>query len=171
MQGSTPWRGYADVKPMAAQVITHYENIRKGYKEQQRKELDNQLEQVKLRPDFGDLETDKQQEVLQRIRKVFVDVDEAAVQPPLLLIKQTPDRIREAAAEAHRLMDQLINEAATNGDSADPDDPPKPRVHIIRLNLRNKIISDKDELELVLFRLKEECLKELEAGIKVRFEE
>lgn len=170
MQSSAPWRGYADVKPMAEQIVAHYKQIRRGYKVQQQDELDDQLSQIKLRPDFGDLEEDKQQEVLQRIRKVFVDVDEEAVQPQLLLIKQTPDRIREATSEAHSFMDQLVNEAGTNGDDPEPDTP-KPRVHIIRLNLRNKIISDKNELERVFDSLKEQCLKELDAGIKVRFEE
>jgi hypothetical protein len=170
MKGSSPWRGYADVKPMAEQVVTHYRQIRKIYKNQQQVELDNQLSQIKLRPDFGDLESDKQQEVLQLIRKVFIDVDEEAVQPQLLLIKQTPDRIRESTSEAHRFMDQLVNESASNGGGSKPDTP-KPRVHTIRLGLRNKIISDENELEQVLFSLKEKCLKELNAGIKVRFEE
>jgi len=133
-------------------------------------EIDNQLSQIKLRPDFADLESDKQQEVLQRIRKVFVDVDEEAVQPQLLLIKQAPDRIREATSEAHCFMDQLVNESASNGEDFEPD-MPKPRVHTIRLGLRNKIISDRNELEQVLSSLKEKCLKELNAGIKVRFEE
>lgn len=170
MQGNAPWRGYADVKPMAEQVVIQYRQIRQGYKEQQQVELDTQLSQIKLRPDFCDLEADKQQEVLQRIRKVFVDVDIEAVQPQLLLIKQTPDRIREATSEAHRFMDQLVNEAGANGEDSQLDQP-KPRVHTIRLNLRNKIISDKNELDQVFNSLKEQCLKELNAGIKVRFEE
>lgn len=97
-------------------------------------------------------------------------MDEEAVQPQLLLIKQTPDRIREATSEAHRFMDQLVNESATNGEGSEPDNP-KPRVHTIRLNLRNKIISDETELDQVFSRLKQQCLKELNAGIKVRFEE
>ncbi|WP_419174435.1 BREX system P-loop protein BrxC [Desulfosediminicola sp.] len=170
MQSSTPWRGYADVKPMAVAVVVHYKQIRKGYKIQQQDELDTQLSQIKLRPDFGELELDKQQEVLHRISKVFIDVDEEAVQPQLLLIKQTPDRIREATSEAHRFMDQLVNESGANGDGPEPDNP-KPRVHTIRLGLRNKIISDENELERVFASLKEQCLKELNAGIKVRFEE
>ena len=165
MQGSAPWRGYTDVKPEAEQIITHYKQIRRLYRDRQQEELDKQLSQIKLRPDFGGLDQDKQQAVLQRIRNVFLDVDEAAVQPQLLLIKQAPDRLREAGSEAHRFMDQLINEP--NDDEKDP----KPKVHTIRLGLRNTIIGDRNELERVLSSLKERCLKELEAGIKVRFEE
>ena len=166
MQSSAPWRGYADVKPMAEKVVAHYKQIRIAYKDRQQDELDNQLSQIKLRPDFSDLEDDKQQEVLHRIRKVFIDVDEDAVQPQLLLIKQAPDRIREAASAAHLLMDQLLNETSGNGE-----DDSAPRIHTISLGLRNKIISDENELDQVLSRLKEKCLKELHAGIKVRFEE
>jgi hypothetical protein len=172
MQGSAPWRGYADVKPMAEKIITNYKQIRNDYKDQQQAELENQLSQIKLRSDFADLEPDKQQEVVQRVRKVFVDVDEEAVQPQLLLIKQTPDRIREATSEAHRFIDQLVNESASNGEDPGPDMPkPKPKVHTIHLNLRNKIINDVNELEQLLAKLKEQCLKEINAGAKVRFEE
>lgn len=46
-----------------------------------------------------------------------------------------------------------------------------PKIHTIRLGLRNRIISDPNELEQVLARLKKKCLKELNAGIKIRFEE
>ncbi|MBF0231918.1 MAG: BREX system P-loop protein BrxC, partial [Desulfamplus sp.] len=151
MKGSSPWRGYADIKPMAEEIVAHYKETRILYKDQQKRELDGQLEQIKLRPDFGDLDTDKQQEVLHRVRKVFVDVDENAVQPQLLQIKQAPDRIREATSNAHRFMDQLVNEAATNGEETPepgtpekPVPPAKPRVHTIRSGLRNKIISNKE---------------------------
>ena len=123
------------------------------------------MDQVRLRPDFADLEQDKQQEVLQCIRKACVDVDVDAVQPQLLLIRQTPDRIREAASEAHNLIDQLVNEPSENGEDSGP------KIHTIRLGLRNRIISDPTELDQVLARLKEQCLKELNAGIKIRFEE
>lgn len=169
MQSHSPWRGYADVKPMAEQISLHYQQIRAKYKERQKDELNTQLDQIKLRPDFADLDLGKQQEVLQKIRNAFIDVDELAVQPPLLLIKQTPDRIRDASAEAHQLLDDLINEPLDDDDS-EPNTP-KPRVHIIKLGLRNKVISDKSELEQVLSNLKEKCLKELDQGIKVRFEE
>jgi hypothetical protein len=118
-----------------------------------------------LRPDFGDLDPDKQQEVLQCIRKAFIDVDVQAVQPQLLLLKQAPDRIREAAAAAHDLMDQLLNETSENGEDT------APKIHTIKLGLRNRIISDEKELDQVLSRLKAQCLKELNAGIKIRFEE
>ncbi|MGK0139639.1 MAG: hypothetical protein ACI9DJ_003101, partial [Algoriphagus sp.] len=143
------------------------------YKERQNDELTTQLDQIKLRPDFVDLDLDKQQEVLQKIRKAFIDVDEQAVQPPLLRIKQTPDRIRDASAEAHQLLDELINEPPE--EPSDPDhpepSPPRPRVHIVKLGLRNKVISDKNELEQLLSNLKDKCLKELDQGINVRFEE
>ena len=165
MESSAPWRGYADVKPMAGEILTHYKETRKKYKDHQQEALDNQLNQIKLRSDFGNLEIDKQQEVLQRIRKVFLDVDEEAVQPTLLQIRQAPDRIREAASAAHDLMDQLLNEAGDNGD-----DPP-PRIHTIRPGLQNKIITTRDELEQLLSHLRDKCLKELEQGIRVRFEE
>lgn len=154
---------------MAEQISLHYQQIRAKYKERQKDELNTQLDQIKLRPDFADLDLGKQQEVLQKIRNAFIDVDELAVQPPLLLIKQTPDRIRDASAEAHQLLDDLINEPLDDDDS-EPNTP-KPRVHIIKLGLRNKVISDKSELEQVLSNLKEKCLKELDQGIKVRFEE
>jgi hypothetical protein len=170
MQSHSPWRGYADVKPMAEQITLHYQQIRVKYKDRQKDELNTQLDQIKLRPDFADLDLDKHQEVLQQIRTAFIDVDEQAVQPPLLLIKQTPDRIRDASAEAHRLLDDLINEPPE--DDGDPESgTPKPRVHIINLGLRNKVISNHDELEQVISNLKEKCLKELDRGINVRFEE
>jgi hypothetical protein len=173
MHSASPWRGYADVKPMAEKITLHYQQVRSKYKEHQNDELSTQLDQIRLRPDFVDLDLDKQQEVLQKIRKAFIDVDEQAVQPPLLRIKQTPDRIRDASAEAHQLLDELINEPPE--EPTDPDDPeptpPRPRVHIVRLGLRNKVISDKNELERVLSNLKDKCLKELDQGINVRFEE
>jgi hypothetical protein len=170
MHSHSPWRGYADVKPLAEQITLHYQQIRVKYKDRQKDELNTQLDQIKLRPDFADLDLDKQQEVLQQIRKAFIDVDEQAVQPPLLLIKQTPDRIRDASAEAHRLLDDLINEPPE--DDGDPESgTPKPRVHIISLGLRNKVISNHDELDQVISNLKEKCLKELDRGINVRFEE
>jgi len=64
------------------------------------------------------------------------------------------------------IRDQLLNEPSGNGGDA-----PLPKVHTISLGLRNKIISNENELDQVLNRLKEKCLKELNAGIKVRFEE
>lgn len=165
MQGAGPWRGYADVKPMVEEIVIHYKQTRTAYKDKQQEALDDQLDQVRLRPDFAGLEQDKQQEVLQYIRKVFVDVDVDAVQPPLLLIRQTPDRIREAASAAHDLIDQLVNEPDENGEET------RPKIHTIKLGLRNRIINDSNELDRVLARLKEQCLKELNAGNKIRFEE
>ena len=172
LSGHSPWRGYADIKPMAEHITQHYQQIRAKYKERQKDELNTQIDQIKLRPDFSDLDLEKQQEVLQKIRNAFIDVDEQAVQPALLLIKQTPDRIKEASALAHRLLDDLINEPPeVEGDDEPEPTPPKPRVHIVSLGLRNKVISDKDELERMLSNLKQKCLKELDQGIKVRFEE
>jgi len=176
MQSHSPWRGYADVKPMADEITRHYQQVRAKYKERQNEELATQLDQIRLRPDFVGLDRDKQQEVLQKVRSAFIDVDELALQPALLLIKQTPDRIKDASAQAHRLLDELINEPSEEPvDSADPENPeptpPRPRVHIVKLGLRNKVISDKSELERVLSNLKEKCLKELDEGINVRFEE
>jgi hypothetical protein len=165
MKGTAPWRGYADVKPMAEEIAGHYKKIRISYKEKQQDTLDHQLDQIRLRPDFADLEQDEQQEVLQYIRKAFVDVDAGAVQPQLLLIRQTPDRIQEAASEAHNLIDQLVNKKDKYGDDTGP------KIHTVRLGLRNRIINDPEELEQVLARLKEKCLKELNAGIRIRFEE
>ncbi len=164
MQGTTPWRGYADVKPMAEEIVTHCKETRKKYKHQQQEALEDQLNQIKLRSDFGKLEIDRQQEVLQRVRTVFLDVDDDAVQPTLLQIRQAPDRIRDAASAAHKLMDQLLNEIE------DKDDEPPSRIHTIRPGLQNKIITTRDELEQLLSHLRDKCLKELEQGITVRFE-
>ena len=171
MNGQTPWRAWADVKPMATRIIGQYARIRLYYKEKQLEALKEQMDQIKMRPDFADLELDKQSEVKSILRKSFIDVDEDAIQPTLLQIKQTPDRIREDSSEAHNLLDQLTNEAE-NGDPAEPEgEHPKQKIHTVHLGLRNKIISDPQELDQVLLRLKELCLKELEAGAKVRLEE
>jgi hypothetical protein len=172
MQSHSPWRGYADVKPMAENISLYYQQIRVKYKERQTNELNTQIVDIKTRPDFADLELDKQQEVLQKIRQAFIDIDEHAVQPALLRIKQTPDRIKDASAEAHQLLDDLINEPPEVEEDDEPiPTPPRPRVHIVKLGLRNKVISDKNELEQVLSNLREKCLKELDEGINVRFEE
>ncbi|ETR72222.1 MAG: hypothetical protein OMM_07627 [Candidatus Magnetoglobus multicellularis str. Araruama] len=156
MKSESPWRAYADLKPMAEKIQMHYKQTRKLYKQKQQDELDNQLSQIKLRPDFADLEIDKQQDVLQSIRKVFLDVDEDAVQPGLLLIKQAPDRIRDATSEAHRLIDNILNEQ--DADDNETEFPPA-KVEVIKLDLLNRIISNQKELEQRLSSLKEKCLK------------
>jgi len=171
MNGQTPWRVWADVKPMATRIISLYVRIRLYYKEKQLEALTEQMDQIKMRPDFADLDPDKQSEVISLLRKSFIDVDEEALQPTLLQVKQTPDRIREDSSEAHNLLDQLTNEAE-NGDSSEVEgDQPRQKIHTVHLGLRNKIISDSQELDHVLGRLKEQCIKELEAGAKVRLEE
>ena len=168
MKSESPWRAYADLKPMAEKIQMHYKQTRKLYKQKQQDELDNQLSQIKLRPDFANLERDKQQDVLQSIRKVFLDVDEDAVQPGLLLIKQAPDRIRDATSEAHRLIDNILNE---QDDDDNGTEPPPAKVEVIKLDLLNRIISNQKELEQRLSSLKEKCLKKLNLGITIRFEE
>ena len=75
----------------------------------------------------------------------------------------------EAASEAQQLIDRFVNDP-DNGNGGDKPQP-KPRVHTVRLRLRNKVIGNEAELDQVLSRLKEKCLKELNAGVKVRFEE
>ena len=166
MKSDAPWRGYADLKPDAERINDHYRQIRVQYKENQQKELDNQLSQVKLRPDFSELDADKQQDVLQGIRNIFIDVNDDAVQPSLLQIKQAPERIREATSVAHRLIDKIVNETENP-----EEDISKPRLHIVKLGLRNKIVRDQNELDQLLTSLKEKCLRELKEGIRIRFED
>jgi hypothetical protein len=171
MLGQSPWRAWADVKPYAAGIVRQYVHVRLYYKEKQLEALKEQIDQIKMRPDFADLDPDKQSEVQSLLRKSFIDVDEDALQPTLLQIKQTPDRIREDSSEAHNLLDQLTNEAE-NGDSAEIEgEHARQKIHTVHLSLRNKIISDSQELDNVLIRLKELCLNELKAGAKVRLEE
>ena len=173
LQSDKPWRGYADVKPAAAQISDHYQQTRTNYKDRQKTQLDHQTSQIKLRPDFADLDQDKQQDVLQAIRNAAIDIDEQAVQPVLLVLKQTPDRIHEASSTAHHLLDELINEVSELPDRSDDPEPtvPKAKIHIVKLGLRNKVIVDRNELEQALTSLRDKCLKELDMGNNVRFEE
>jgi hypothetical protein len=168
LSGNSPWRGYADVKPYAEEIQKQYRQIRVNLNENQISEFERSITSIKIRSEFSSLNDEQQQQVLQQVYSVFTDIDDDAVQPTLLVIKQQPNRIREAAARAHELIDQLVNES---NEQPSPEEPPKPKIHTVRLGLRNRVITNKDELETVLQHLKEKCLKELDAGIKVRFEE
>ena len=168
MEGATPWRGWADIKPFAAKVQNHYEQVRRAFREEQQATLDEQLDQIKIRPDFAEIDLERQQEVLQLLKRHFLDVDPRAIQPTLLQIKQAPQRIREASSEAHKLIDEIINEEpAAPGDGAET----KKKISPVRLALRNRIIESPRELDQVLQNIREKCMKELESGAKVRLEE
>ena len=168
MQSPAPWRGWADIKPFVTKVQSHYEQVRRNYKEEEQKTLDEQLDHIKIRPDFADIDADRQQEVLLLLNKQFLDVDPQAIQPTLLQIKQAPQRIREASSEAHKLIDEIINEETSSPEeSADV----KKKISPVKLSLRNRIIESPEELEQVLQKIREKCMRELESGAKVRLEE
>ena len=156
-----PWRGYADVKPAAESIKRHYREVRSRLRDAQQKALDAALDQLKLRADFTDLDEDQRFSVLQGVRAVHLETDAEAVSPSLLVLDQAPQRIREAAAQAQKKVDQFVNEKGKGGE----------RIHTVSLGLRNTVVSSEAELELVLARLREKCLTELKSGAKLRFEE
>jgi hypothetical protein len=165
MEGYTPWRGWADIKPLVAKVQSHYEQIRHNFTNVQLKTLNEQLDLIKVRPDFADIDQDRQQEVLQLLKRHFLDIDPQAIQPTLLQIKQAPQRIREASSEAHKLIDEIINEESAGTEET------KRKISPVKLSLRNRIIESPEELDLVLQKIREKCMRELESGAKVRLEE
>ena len=166
-EGTSPWRGWADIKPFGTEILKQYRNVRKALKERQQEALDEQIDVIKLRPDFADIDIEKQQAVLQILRRNFLDLDETAIQPTLLQIKQTPQRIREAASEAHKLIDEMNNE----DEAASSPEKERRKVVAVKLNLRNKVIESPEQLDDVLSKVRDKCLRELKSGAKVRLEE
>jgi len=168
-----PWRGYADVKPAAETLRSHYRAVRSAMRDEQKTALEAAVDQLKLRSDFTDLDEDQRFDVLSIVRSVFVEVDVQAVQPSLLVIQQAPRRLREAAAQAQKRVDQFVNEKSRSADTAAEGVIPAAsvRVHTVNIGLRNTVIASEAELDVVLARLREKCLTELKNGAKVRFEE
>ena len=155
-----PWRAYADVKPAAEAIRTHYRQVRSRLRSAQHAALEAAVDRLKLRADFTDLDQDQQFGVLQIVRIVCVETTDDAVQPSLLVLEQLPQRIREAAARAQKQMDQFHNEKREDG-----------RIHTVSVGLRDRVIDSEAELDRVLARLRERCMAELQSGAKVRFEE
>jgi hypothetical protein len=149
------------VKPAAESIKRHYREVRSRLRDAQQKALDAALDQLKLRADFTDLDEDQQFSVLKVVRSVHLETDAEAVSPSLLVLDQAPQRIREAAAQAQKKVDQFVNEKGKGGE----------RIHTVSLGLRNTVVASEAELELVLARLREKCLAELKSGAKLRFEE
>jgi len=160
LSSEQPWRAYADAKPAADAVRAHYVTVRESLLERQRQALELAEDQLKMRSDFTALSEEQQFEVLQIVRKPVVDTSADALQPSLVLLQQTSARIREAAARAQQRLDELRSEASGSE-----------RINVVSLGVSNTIISNKDELEAVLERIRKRCLRELDAGVRVRFEE
>jgi len=101
-----------------------------------------------------------------------MESDPQAVQPSLLVISQSPQRIREAAARAQKKLDLFINEkVGTRVVDVSSGEKAKARIHTVNSGLRNTVISTEQELDQVLTRLRDKCLPELKNGARVRFEE
>jgi len=160
LTGDQPWRAYADTKPAAEAIGTHYHAVRRRLIDAQDEELARAEDQLKVRPDFSDLTEDEQFEVLQIVRDAAIDTTADAQQPILMAIEQAPARIREAAVRAQARVDEL--RAQTDGGE---------RIHTVRLGLRNTIITTPGELDDALAWVRARCLKELETGAKVRLED
>lgn len=175
LKGTTPWRGYADVRPYAKEIRNYYLGSRKTLLAQQLQVLEECLERIKLRPDWNALNEENQQSVLSLVRTQYMDADEGAVQPSLLVLQQQVNRIREAEARAQKQVDQLVNEVdkgncgPLGGDPIMP--PQKPKLHTVKSGLRNRIVRTPEELDQVLNSIRLKCLEDLKAGISVRFEE
>jgi len=155
-----PWKGYADAKPSAEAIRSHYRSSREHAASEQKETFDEINARIKSRTEFAHLDTAGQNEVLSLVSQSFQDIDIEAVQPTLVYLSRLCGMLKEAEARAHRRMEQL---AVRKGDD-------KP-IQALKSGLRNRVVGDEAELDRVLSDLRGRCARVLASGEKVRFEE
>lgn len=165
LEGDSPWRGYADVKPAAEALRRHYAGVRAALLRAQEENLEAAMDEIKLRPEFGRLDEDNQFMVLKQLRDQRQDTSEEAVQPSLLVLSQVPARLTEALSRAHRALDRMAPGGGEGGGG-----PGSAPIHTVRIDLRNKVVTSEAELDEHLARLRADCLAQLRQGARVRFE-
>lgn len=165
------WRGWADAKPALQKLTQYYREVRLDLIARQRKVLGEGLDSLKLRSGFSDLEPDQQYQAKSQLEKAVTEGDPDAVAPSLVVLEQGPRRVTEALARAHKLVDDFLSELARQREEAGGGVPLYGRVSVVRLGLSNRVIKSEAELESLLDKVRQQCLKELQSGQQVRLEE
>jgi hypothetical protein len=167
LAGPSPWRGYADVRPAAEAIRQRYESVRADLIQAIDERLEAAIDEIKLRPEFLQLDEDRQFAVLKPLRDLRQDTDARALRPGLLVLSQTPTRMTEALSRAHLALDKSITEEPI------VEKPSRQRaapIHTVNLDLRNKVVTTEEELDMHLARVRELCVTQLRQGARVRFE-
>lgn len=157
LESETPWRSYADVLPAVDSVKEVYKKKRTFLLTQQQEQYNQTVERIRGRDDYSQLSIEQVKEVMRVIDHTLSDTTEDDLQTSLIVLKGFSQKLQDAEAKAHDMIDEFL----VTGE----------REEIIKIHLnmiKNRTITTESDLNNVLDELREECMKELKQGKKIR---
>jgi hypothetical protein len=149
-----PWLGYEDVMSDADAIVASYQSRRRLLIKTQQEHFDRVVAQVEGMKEFTQLTQDQKKSVHNSLNRVWIESDEADLQPSLIVLKQNLQNIDEMENKARDLVDGFL---------------PAQEKSKVSLNLiRNRTLETETDLNSALDELRTCCMKELNQGKKVR---
>lgn len=151
-----PWRDIGSLKPHLQLIETRYRETRARLLEKQEQQLDQLMENLKLRHGFSQLDPDQADSVLRLVRDRRLVTTAEAVSPDLIVLRDSvPPRLQEGAEQAHRRLEELLADGGV-------------QVITVRTGLQGRELATPDDVENLLQELRERLLTQLQGKSRIR---
>ena len=157
LQLNTPWRDIGSIKPVLEKIEARYRETRADLLEKQERQIDDFLEQVKLRNDFAKLDEAAADSVLRLIRDQRTVTTAESVSPALIVLRDSvPKKLRQGAEAANQRLEEVLSEQF--------------RVQVVPVNLglKNRELTSPEDVENLLQELREQLLAKLKDNSRIR---
>ncbi len=157
LSGERPWR---EIVALEAAVVT----IREAYRAKRRELLGNQETateaargRVKQAPAFSTLTSDQAHSVLRIVAAAVNNTTEDAIAPVLSeLVDPFFMRLQMCEDGANEKLDEIASEGGEK------------LVRRVPINLKNRVINDKNDVDVLVEEIRTELMQQLDAGVRIR---
>ena len=152
-----PWRDVESLQPHLKAIGDRYQEVRQELIDRQEQQAQTIETKIKRRNGFGSLCDQKGSYVLEPVKKARQQIDNDALYPNLLQLKNTAS-LKDAEREANNKLDRVLAEE-TNVQVVPID---------ITKSLLNREISSEEELNALVTELRDRLLNQLKDGVRIR---
>lgn len=152
-----PWRDIESLKPHLKIICDRYQQLRQELIDKQEQQAQKIETKIKRRNGFGSLCDQKGSYVLEPVKKARHHIDNDALYPNLLQLKDTTS-LKDAEREANDKLDRVLAEE-TN-------------VQVVSINITKDLIdreiNSQEELDALVTELRDRLLNRLKEGVRIR---
>lgn len=154
---NTPWRDIGSLKPLLTKIEARYLEVRTELLNKQEEQIEQILEQLKLREGFSQLDPDAADSVLRLVHGKRLTSTAQAISPALIVLRDSvPARLKEGADQANEHLEKLLSELLDF------------QVVSIKLGLQNRELSSAEDVENLLQELRERLMAQLKDNSRIR---
>ena len=164
LEMARPWQAVEGTHGAQELVKARYAEVRQALLAAQLEAADGARAQLKAREGFQKLDSEARNHVLHPIHLACTDTTPDVVAPPLVdLVEAFQTRLARAEEESNARLDELLSQIIDG-----PGNPPTRVVRRLDLKLKNRMIENEADVELLLVEIRERLEAQLAENVRIR---